>query len=97
MSLGSLVFFANFPNFPNFLKFSVLRSKTPRTIRAPRRRSGQIALPAMTTKSPFAKGGFRGNVNIFLLYYVAVNFRLSVTYGVGVAGNRANCKLSLQS
>ena len=34
---------------------------------APRRRSGQISLPATTTKSPFAKGGFRGNVNI--LYY----------------------------
>ena len=51
-----------FTNFPKFLKFSVLRSKPPRLIRAPRRRSGQISLPAMTTKSPFAKGGFRGNV-----------------------------------
>ena len=58
---------SNFPNLPKFPKFPVLRSKQPRVIRAPRRSSGQISLPAMTTKSPFAKGGLRGNVNI--LYY----------------------------
>ena len=45
-------------------------SKAPRAIRAPRRRSGQIFLPTMTTKSPFVKGGFRGNVNIF--YYTII-------------------------
>ena len=46
-------------------------SKAPRAIRALRRRSGQISLPAMTTKSPFVKGGFRGNVNILDFILVA--------------------------